>query len=505
MATGSKTKSAQQVCEKLGLEAYPASAADAGGLAVVMARKGVDKELLAWGKGAEAFDGKSADVTIAGSKLAVRRCLLNAANAAALRKAFNFARPGVVGAATSAGLGDRLGLATPAHLAAVGDSGVVPVPAQQSIREMTRTGRTPQQVMDDAIWGVLQAGWRKPWGADADHLKSTDDIDATAAAGFRMFTIDPGDHVDNGADDYDGPDCRARYDALPWDELEISAADCRETYYDLKVKLPGGLRLSINEAEARKAAVKYGRAIAHTLGMYRHLVKVVGQGNFDLEMSVDETESPTSPAEHYFIANELRRLGVVPTSLAPRFVGKFEKGVDYQGDLGLFRRQFALHAAIARELGGYKISLHSGSDKFSVYPIAAELTGGLVHLKTAGTSYLEALRAIARVNPGLYREILAFAISRYDADKRTYHVSADLAKVKRPDELADGELESGLDQFDGRQVLHVTFGSVLTAKEGGAWKFRDRFMKTLRENEETHYQTVSSHLKRHIDPFAKGK
>ena len=126
-------------------------------------------------------------------------------------------------------------------------------------------------------------------------------------------------------------------------------------------------------------------------------------------MSVDETDTPTSHAEHLFIARELRRLGVRWVSLAPRYVGRFEKGVDYIGDLGAFEADFAGHAAIARALGPYKLSLHTGSDKFSIYDIATRSAGGLLHLKTAGTSYLEALRATASFDPTLFREILALA------------------------------------------------------------------------------------------------
>ena len=111
-----------------------------------------------------------------------------------------------------------------------------------------------------------------------------------------------------------------------------------------------------------------------------------------MEVSVDETDTPTSQAEHVFIANELRRLGVRWVSLAPRYVGRFEKGVDYIGDLATFEEDFGGHAVIARAMGPYKLSLHTGSDKFSIYGIAAGLTNGLLHLKTAGTTYLEELR-----------------------------------------------------------------------------------------------------------------
>jgi hypothetical protein len=135
------------------------------------------------------------------------------------------------------------------------------------------------------------------------------------------------------------------------------------------------------------------------------------------------------------------------------------------------------------------------SYKFSIYPIIARLTEGLVHLKTAGTSYLEALRTAAQVDTALFREILAFARERYETDRATYHVSAQLAKVPTPDALSDSDLVGLLDQFDARQVLHVTFGSVLD-------RFGDRVLTILRENEETHYEMLEAHFRRHLAPFA---
>jgi hypothetical protein len=269
------------------------------------------------------------------------------------------------------------------------------------------------------------------------------------------------------------------------------------------VRLPDGSVVSFDEETLLRAAVKYGRALAHTAKMHRHLAAKTGRRPFELEMSVDETATPTSVAEHVFVARELRRLGVQWVSLAPRFVGEFEKGVDYIGDLGEFERSFAGHVAVAQHFGPYKISIHSGSDKFSIYPIAARLAGNLVHLKTAGTSYLEALRAIARVDPGLFREIMAFAVERYPEDRASYHVSADLAKVPSAKGLREAELPGVLDQFDTREALHVTFGSVLTAKADGRPRFRDRLLRALAENEEVHYETVRAHLERHIRPFAR--
>jgi len=416
-------------------------------------------------------------------------------NAASIRNVFEWARPTCLGLDTSIGLGDRLGLAAPGHIRAVRDTGIRPVLAQQSIREMTRTRRTPEEVMDAATWGVLQEGFREGFGADADHLQTPGDIDATACAGFTMFTIDPGRHVENQADQFHVDMLADYFEGLDFDALETSKGDLEAGYVGRTFELDGGASVHFDEISFLRAAVKYGQAVAHTAAMHRHLTGAA-RGEFELEVSVDETDSATSPAEHYFFANELKRLGVEWVSMAPRFVGRFEKGVDYIGDLQQFRESFALHAAVMRTLGPYKISLHSGSDKFSVYPIVAELTDGLVHVKTAGTSYLEAVRAIAAIDAGLFREILDFARERYEEDKATYHVSADVGKVPPAGSLADDDLAALLDQFDARQVLHCTFGSVLTSD-----RLARRFHAALRRDEQKHYAALEKHLGRHAAPF----
>jgi hypothetical protein len=361
------------------------------------------------------------------------------------------------------------------------------------MRENARTGRSPQQVLDEAMWGVFQEGWREPWGADADHLMTTADVDMCVAAGYTFYTVDPGDHVDNEAHSAPMEVLRDKVHALPWSDLADSPEQLHERYLGAEFDVEGW-KIVFDETALARAAAKYGQAVAHTARMYRHLASVMGGRSFELEVSVDETETPTSPHEHYFVANELGRLGVQWVSLAPRYVGRFEKGVDYIGDLDRFDCEMAKHAAIARVLGPYKLSIHSGSDKFSVYPIYAQHAGKLVHLKTAGTSYLEALRAIAAVDPILFREVLALALTRYDEDRATYHVSAQLEKVPCPEELADEDLAGILDQFDGREVLHVTFGSVMESLGG-------ELLAVLDDNEEAYYEALEAHFDRHFAPF----
>lgn len=186
-------------------------------------------------------------------------------------------------------------------------------------------------------------------------------------------------------------------------------------------------------------------------------------------------------------------------------MGRLEKGVDYIGDLEEFEAHLKLHVAIARTLDSYKLSLHSGSDKFTFYPLFARHAGELFHLKTAGTSYLEALRAVAELDPLLFREILDFARNCYPADRATYHVSALLERVPLASEVPDHALPALLDQFDVRQVLHVTFGSVLTATVSpGRLRFRDRLQTVLQEHEETYYRLLEARFDRH-DAVTKGQ
>ncbi len=452
------------------------------------------------------FIGSESTVSCDGIAASLQVCPTNTMNAQALRAQLPFLAPQAVGLRKSVGCGDRLGIATPGHVRAVRRGTMYPVFAQQSIREMTRTGRTPQQVLDDVTWGVFQEGWRGGYGADADHLKTAEDIERCVSAGFVLYTFDPGDYVDDQAATQDLELLRNKVEQLPWHEMEISWPDLRRHYLGHTMDV-GGFAITFDELTLLRAVAKYARAVMHTVRLYRYLVGRLGNSGraYELEVSVDETTTPTSPAEHYFVANELKRLGIQMVSLAPRFVGRFEKGVDYIGDVAAFEQQLRTHVAIARALGPYKISFHSGSDKFALYPIAARIAGDLVHLKTAGTSYLEALRIVARVHPTLFREILAFALERYAADRQSYHVSADTSRASAMIHSAsDQALSSLLDTFEGRQVLHVTFGSVLTARDSGqgaAYRFRDRLLAVLQEHEEMYYQVLEEHFARHILPF----
>lgn len=374
----------------------------------------------------------------------------------------------------SFGFGDRLGLATPGHIAAVKGTKFTPIFAQQSVRENARTGRTPQQVMDDARRAVDAAQWDAPWGADADHLKTVDDLSPFVEAGYTFFTVDPGEHVDNAADSDSVDTLKQKVTASKWDELSA-----------LYLHGNGGQTWGRFDKESLlRATVKYGKAIQHATAMFQRLSDL--KDTFDFEVSVDETDSPTTSLEHFFIANELARNGVKFTSLAPRFIGRFEKGVDYIGDLNALDAELEKHAAVTAHFGTYKLSLHSGSDKFSVYPLIAKHWGERIHVKTAGTSYLEALRVLAKQEPELFLNIFSLGCERYETDKKTYHVSAELDKLPRTNDLP-----SLLEDFHAREVLHVTFGSALT-------KFGSALRDALVKHEDTYIEGLKLHFGRHL-------
>jgi hypothetical protein len=485
-----------------GVSIIGSSLTTAGGADWALAETGVGTRLIvkACGRVPAWWAGLEGDTVAA----CVLTGPLSPRNAGVLRAQVPWLAPVPLGLRTSAGMGDRLGLATPGHVRAIRTSGgtIAPIFAQQSIREMTRTGRTPEQVLADATFGAFREGWRGPVGADADHLKTAEDIDALAAAGFSLFTIDPGAYVDGQVEHTQPATLLESFRALPWAALEDSEQALRERYAGRTFDVEP-YRVAFDEATIVKAAVKYGRAIAHVTTLFRHLLSAAGARDVELEVSVDETDAPTSHAEHVYIATELRRLGVRWVSLAPRFIGRFEKGVDYLGDVRAFDADCAVHAAIARVLGPYKLSLHSGSDKFAIYDIVARHTNGLVHLKTAGTSYLEALRTLAAVEPALFRAIYAFSRERYDADRASYHVSAEVCRTPPPETLGDADLPGLLDAFDAREVLHVTFGSVLLSRsDAGAWLFRDRVRAALVRHLDAYAAGLEAHFLRHLRPFA---
>ena len=424
---------------------------------------------------------------------------LSTANAKALQAAFPALRPQKIGGhRTSIGTGDRTGLATPgqARAFAAQGAGVMPVLAQQSIREMDRLGRSAQSVMEDAIFGLVEAGWDSGFGADCDHIKTTEGIDRGLEAGFVMFTLDPGDMV---ADVTAGV-TEADAAALPWDQLEDSLEDLKRRYVGMTLDV-GHSRIEVTEQDVITAAVKYGRAVVEAMRLYRHATENA-RHEIEIEFAVDETAWLTTFFEHFYMASELKRLGASWFSFAPRYVDGFEKGLDFLGDAEELRTNLEAHHAISQQFGGYKISLHSGSDKFSIYPLCVEATQGLVHLKTSGTSYLCGVEIVAAHDPELFSTIWDISRASYVEARASYQVSAH--EDRTPTSLEGVDLLELIRSNDARQILHVGYGDSLNGKDAAGASIHDRFLAVVAANQAQHTDVLAAHIGKHVSPFAAG-
>lgn len=411
----------------------------------------------------------------------------------------NNKEPSVLGLKRSFGFGDRLGLATPGHMDAIIGKPIFGIFAQQSIRELQRTKRQPIEIINAAVNAVESKKWDQPWGADADHLQNREDVFRMANAGYTFYTIDPSDYVNNTADLLSPDVLQDIYQKLI-SQNKLESSDLLERYLGVSYQITDSMNITFDDKPVLlKAILKYGNALKYAKKMYNWICEACQNNPYEVEISVDETDTPTTPLEHLFIGLELKRMGVKVISLAPRFIGAFEKGIDYKGNISKFEKQYIQHAAIAKYCGPYKISIHSGSDKFSIYPIIGRISGEHIHVKTAGTSYLEALRVICKTDIKLFREVVTCSRGRFNNDKKTYHISANLNHI--PEKVEDRDLEDWyLSNESGRQILHVTFGSVLVGGKSSDGKpFKDLIISNLLKNDQLYREVLQKHLGKHID------
>lgn len=393
---------------------------------------------------------------------------------------------------TSVGLGDRLGLATPGHIETLRDTDVFPIFAQQSVRELDMTGRTYEDVIDTAAYAVFQEGYKKGYGADGDHLKTKEDILKELKIGATMITLDSSEKIDNTIITLDQEAIAKKYS-----ELDESIKSYYEgKYLDKNIGIDG-LQMKISKEELMTDVLVYHSAMDFIEEVYKEII-VNFERPIDFEISIDETSTPTTASSHYIIANELKDRNIIISTMAPRFIGEFQKGIDYIGGLDEFRRDFKNHVAIANHFG-YRISVHSGSDKFSIFPIVAEETNGRFHIKTAGTNWLEAVTVLSETEPELYREIHEYALKKFDAATKFYHVSTNLGNVPELSTVADEDLPGYMKNNDARQLLHITYGYILQDKdENGNYVLRDKFFNALEKHSDEYRAHLASHIGNHL-------
>lgn len=456
-------------------------------IVVVLTNEGLKLEIKGAGVVYDAFEGEEVEV---GVKLAPT----NHQNRLLLNKYFEYTVPRAFGTEISTlGLGDRLGLAGYGQLQAVKALNIRPILAQQSIRELNLTERTFEDVLDAAAYAVYQAGYTKGYGADGDHLKLEEDIQYAIGVGMSMLTLDCSDYIDNNVPGFSMEELEATYVEI----VEESTRARYEATYLNQVFEIEGQAIAFDRPKLLYNVVQYHQAIEYMVHIFNTYVKPVERA-IDFEISIDETMTVTSPESHFFVANELNEHQVVVTSLAPRFVGEFQKGIDYIGNVSAFETDFVAHARIAKHFG-YKVSVHSGSDKFSVFPIVAKHTNGFFHVKTAGTNWLEAVRLVAMKDAEFFRKLYRFADETFPEAQKYYHITPDLSKIKPLDSVTDEALPEYLNDDNARQLLHVTYGLILTEKdEEGNYVFKDRFYDLLHTYFDDYAALLSGHIGNHL-------
>ncbi len=392
-----------------------------------------------------------------------------------LRRICKFTAPKrVLGEARTFGCGDRLGLAAEGHIKVFERYDAYPILVQQSIRELNLTHRRYEDVLDAATFASFKFGYKKGFGADGDHLKTDADIEYALGLGFTMITLDCSEHI--------GKD--TGQEVLIQDEV-------KNKYLDQTFDLGEGVQIHFDEDALRRISIVYDKAIDYAVDIYSRYLK---EDQADFEVSIDETDTPTTPQEHFYVAKELVDRGVKLKTIAPRFCGEFQKGIDYIGDLKQFEEELILHGAIAKHFG-YKISVHSGSDKFKIFGIVGDVLDNVWHVKTAGTNWLEALRVLAIEAPSLYRQVHTLALERFLDAKAFYHVTTDISKIKDLDQVEDKDLFTYLDQDEARQVLHITYGYILDT-------YKKEMTEVWQKHQGLYASLLESHIGRHLEELS---
>ncbi len=429
-------------------------------------------------------------------KVNILFCPMDHKNAVNLRKIFTYTAPSPLSDRDiTFGVGDRLGIASPGHLRIFKRYNANPVLAQQSVRELNLTGRNYEEVLDSASWAVFQERYEEPWGADGDHLKTEDWVKKALSLGFTMLTADVSDYIRGEYENCDRTKLETDYNALD----EKYRKDIEKEYLNMEFNLESGEVLKFEKEQLMRITLIYREAIEHATRLYKTAVDTRGEDGFDFELSIDETETPTTPQAHLFIARETQKKGIKIASLAPRFIGEFQKAIDYKGEVDKFETAFKKHCEIARKLG-YRISVHSGSDKFSVFPSIGKLSEGKFHIKTAGTNWLEALRVIATEEPTLFRKLYKYARDTYKKAREYYHVTPNLGNLPNIDLLVDSQLVNILDNPDARQVLHITYGEMLSDTE-----LKEKIYSALFNHIEEYWDNLENHIGKHLKLLGVGR
>src|SRR5882757_4674101 len=409
----------------------------------------------------------------------------------------------------SVGVGDRFAHQAKAQLAAcvlAAKAGVEVAPVwNKSNREHTIIGSEPSQTRLEADAAVKELGWTKPYFLDADH------INLKTVARFLdpcdFFTLDVADLI-----------------GQPADAEEVAAFVKRHPELIGTVKIPRITEpFNTDVAFVSAVANKFLAAVQDAGPIYRFLVENKGAGRFVAEVSMDETDSPQTPVELLIILAAIADEKIPIQTIAPKFTGRFNKGVDYVGDAVQFTKEFNEDlAAIAFAVKTYglpenlKLSVHSGSDKFSIYKAihdAMKRFDAGVHMKTAGTTWLEELIGLAEAGGSgleIAKEVYAEAYTHSEELCAPYATVIDIdpTKLPKPDEVngwTSAQYTSALRHQQGNKAYNPSFRQLLHVGFKVAAKMGDRYLKALEANEDVVARNVTANLfERHIKPVFLG-
>jgi len=409
----------------------------------------------------------------------------------------------------SIGVGDRFAHQAKAQLRAcqmLQEQGVEVAPVwNKSNREHSFIGSEPASVKQAAQAAVEALGWKGGWHVDADHIgmKTVDRYMDCA----DFYTIDVADFI---GQETPGP----IIDDFVKSHPELIGS----------VSIPGIEEpLEITKEELARVANQYLLAVQEATNVYHYIVEKKEHDDFVAEVSMDETDNPQRSHELLIILAAMADEDIPVQTIAPKFTGRFNKGVDYVGDLEQFEKEFNDDlAVIAYAIEKYglpkdlKLSVHSGSDKFSLYPIirkALQRAGAGVHLKTAGTTWLEEMIGLSEAGGdglALAKEIYAYALENVDDLCAPYATVIDIDRSQLPSaETVNGwngeQLANALRHIQDhpdfnaniRQLIHISFK--VAAKAG------DRYLNLLKSNEEIVGKNVTENIfDRHLKPLFLG-
>ncbi len=410
----------------------------------------------------------------------------------------------------SLGTGDRFAHQAKAQLQACIQAlheGVEIVPVwNKSNREHTIIGSEPRSTRQAADAAVKALNWKLPYFCDADHI-TTQTVDRFMND-CDFFTLDVADFIGQAA---------------PQEAIEAFVK--RHPELSGKITLQGvDEPITISAEELRVAAQKFLAAIGKAGEVYRKIEAAKGKGNFIPEVSMDETDRAQSPADLLIILAAIADEGIPIQTIAPKFSGRFNKGVDYVGDAAQFEREMALDiAAIAHAVKQYglpanlKLSVHSGSDKFSIYPAIHACMKRFnvgVHLKTAGTTWLEELIGLAEAGGeclALAKEVYAEALSHREELCAPYATVIDINPARLPSASevqgwSSEQYTSALRHIEKDPAYNDSFRQLLHVGFKVAAKMGRRYLDLLEANEAIIAKNVTVNLyERHIAPVFFGR